>query len=68
VGVRRADRFPIDFEDYEAIGTMKDAPKQPPTRLTGTSERGRRLAEIVFKALTETTGQGLVCGHGARPV
>ena len=57
----RADRFPIDFEDYEAIGTMKDALSKHADEAYGdiSSDRGRHLAEMVFKALTETTGQGL---------
>ena len=57
----RADRCPIDFEDYEAIGTMEDALSKHADEAYGeiTTERGRHLAEMVFKALTETTGQGL---------
>ena len=57
----RADRCPIDVEDYEAIGTMEDALSKHADEAYGeiTTERGRHLAEMVFKALTETTGQGL---------
>jgi len=57
----RADRCPIDFADYEAIGTMENALSKHADEAYGeiTTERGRHLAGMVFKALTETTGQGL---------
>src|SRR4029077_13200262 len=56
---------PIDFHDYEAIGTMRDALSRHADEAYNelATERSRLLAEAVFKALTETTGQGLGIRH-----
>jgi WD40 repeat protein len=52
---------PIDFGDYEAIGTMRGALSRHAEEAYDeiATARGTHLAEVVFKALTETTGQGL---------
>ena len=56
-----AGRAPIDVDDYEAIGTMKNALSRHADEAYGelTAGRGPRVAELMFKALTDTTGQGL---------
>jgi hypothetical protein len=50
---------PIDFEDYDAIGTMKNALSQHAEEAYGelTSDRERQIAERVFRALTDKTAQ-----------
>nr|MDQ3745122.1 hypothetical protein [Acidobacteriota bacterium] len=51
----RLDSEPIDLSDYEAVGTMSDALSQHADEAWGElpDERSRRVAEILFKALTE---------------
>ncbi|HKG12248.1 MAG TPA: penicillin-insensitive murein endopeptidase [Pyrinomonadaceae bacterium] len=55
---RPAGGEPVGLEDYEAVGTMADAlsrhADEAYNELPG--ERSRRLAELVFKALTERGG------------
>src|SRR5437764_3040682 len=50
-----ADGEPVDLRHYEAIGTMSDALSRHADEAWGelTDERSRRVAERVFKALTE---------------
>lgn len=54
-----AGRTPIDLNDYEAIGTMKDAlsvhAEEAYAELTSPSEQ--QIAERLFKALTDKTAQ-----------
>jgi conflict system STAND superfamily ATPase/WD40 domain-containing protein len=59
--VHHAGRAPIDLEDYDAIGTMKDALSQHAEEAFGelTSDRERQIAERVFKALTDKTAQAV---------
>jgi WD40 repeat protein len=56
-----APDLPIDFDDYQAIGTMRDALSRHADEAYDElpTKRDRYLAEIVFRALTETTGRGL---------
>jgi hypothetical protein len=49
---------PVGLEDYEAVGTMSDALSRHADEAYNElpDERSRRLAELVFKALTERGG------------
>jgi tetratricopeptide (TPR) repeat protein len=51
----RRDSEPLGLSDYEAIGTMSDALSLHAEEAFGelSDERSRRVAEILFKALTE---------------
>jgi WD40 repeat protein/energy-coupling factor transporter ATP-binding protein EcfA2 len=50
---------PIDFADYEAVGTMTDALSRHAEEAYAelTTQRDQQICESVFKALTETTPQ-----------
>src|ERR1043165_8575693 len=50
---------PIDFEDYDKIGTMKSALSQHADEAYGelASDRERRICELMFKALTDTSAE-----------
>ena len=52
---RRRDSEPVGLEHYEAVGTMADALSLHADEAWGElpDERSRRVAEILFKALTE---------------
>jgi tetratricopeptide (TPR) repeat protein len=51
----RRDSEPLGLSDYEAVGTMSDALSQHADEAWGElpDERSRKVAEILFKALTE---------------
>jgi energy-coupling factor transporter ATP-binding protein EcfA2 len=55
---RATDGEPVGLEDYEAVGTMSDALSRHADEAYNElpDERSRRLAELVFKALTERGG------------
>src|SRR5215212_873868 len=55
---RRRDKEPVGLEHYEAVGTMSDALSLHADEAYNElpDERSRRLAELVFKALTERGG------------
>jgi WD40 repeat protein/energy-coupling factor transporter ATP-binding protein EcfA2 len=59
--VGRRGTGPIDIEDYDAIGTMREALSRHAEEAYGEldSDAARRTAERLFKALTEVTGQGI---------
>ncbi|HEV8241357.1 MAG TPA: hypothetical protein VGS57_18470 [Thermoanaerobaculia bacterium] len=50
---------PLDLRHYEAVGTMKEAlSRHAEEALNELDERGRRVAESLFKALTEKEADG----------
>ncbi len=55
---RAANGEPVGLEDYEAVGTMSDALSRHADEAFNElpDERSRRIAELVFKALTERGG------------
>jgi energy-coupling factor transporter ATP-binding protein EcfA2 len=55
---RATDGEPVGLEDYEAVGTMADALSRHADEAFNElpDEHGRRIAELVFKALTERGG------------
>jgi tetratricopeptide (TPR) repeat protein/energy-coupling factor transporter ATP-binding protein EcfA2 len=55
---RATDGEPVGLEDYEAVGTMSDALSRHADEAFNElpDERSRRIAELVFKALTERGG------------
>ena len=57
----RRGALAIDFEDYDAIGTMREALSRHAEEAYAEleSDAERRTAERLFKALTEVTGQGI---------
>jgi energy-coupling factor transporter ATP-binding protein EcfA2 len=55
---RSRDGEPVGLEDYEAVGTMSDALSRHADEAYNElpDDRSRRIAELVFKALTERGG------------
>jgi tetratricopeptide (TPR) repeat protein len=55
---RAGEGEPVGLEDYEAVGTMTDALSRHADEAFNElpDERSRRMAELVFKALTERGG------------